>query len=874
MPWLAGFVVLTIAGERLELARSGDGSTSRRPAAARWAPRGRAASSHPCCGRRSGYPLLGARAARPRGLAGPARRGPAHGARDRPGPVRGRRHAGRLRLAGRRRRRSGCWRRGARGAAYDAVVHAVFLGFTISMIMAHAPVILPAVLRRPLPYRPVMLAAARAAARRRCCCGCGSATHSASMPAWRIGGVLNVVALLSFVAVAVWSAARVPRATVTADRRPASRPAAASGRCATCPAVLWLVAARRGRAVHPVVPAPRWLMIHLLLLGAVTHAILVWSPHFTDDAAAHRSARRRRQQSVRLAPAQLGVLLVVGRGPGVASGRTVARRRRRGAAVVVARRSRSLASCAAHCRPGSRHGALLRRRGLHCCPSAPGSARCWRAASANLARPADARPRAGQRARLDGADRGRHPGDAVAHDAAHPARATAPSAPPARRCPSCSAGSCWSRLPGVPAGCRSSALGLAGYLGGLWLLGRPFVPGPGRGHPPPTRPGRSGRGWLARRQPGRRRRRDRHRVWWPRRATGSRRSPRRLAAGFGAQVLLGALSYLVPVVARRRAVRRPRGATPSMDRGGALRVTLVNAGLLVCLLPVPSLVRVLSSVAGARRPGRVPAAAVPRPARVTPQRGRRPAAAAVAAPTTRTAWADRRARGDRARRGRARAVAAGVALDPRRGRCRRADAATGSRPPATPPRSRSRPRTCGSAPRHIAVPAGDRLVIDLTNTDEATCTTWCSRPAPTAVGSPPASARSTSGWSAVTSTAGARWSGTGSWAWCSTSSVTGGDRCPGRARGPRTAEPRPRPAPASAAHGDAADDLDFMAAPGPGFEAHDAALPPLPAGRVHRRTFTVRDVETEVAPGVTQKLWTYNGTAPGRPCTDGSATGS
>ena len=43
------------------------------------------------------------------------------------------------------------------GPAYDVVVHAVFLGFTMSMIMAHAPVILPAVLRRPLPYHPAML---------------------------------------------------------------------------------------------------------------------------------------------------------------------------------------------------------------------------------------------------------------------------------------------------------------------------------------------------------------------------------------------------------------------------------------------------------------------------------------------------------------------------------------------------------------------------------------------------------------------------------------------------------------------------------------------------------------------------------------------
>lgn len=38
--------------------------------------------------------------------------------------------------------------------AHDLVVHSVFLGFTMSMVMAHAPVILPAVLRRPLPWHP------------------------------------------------------------------------------------------------------------------------------------------------------------------------------------------------------------------------------------------------------------------------------------------------------------------------------------------------------------------------------------------------------------------------------------------------------------------------------------------------------------------------------------------------------------------------------------------------------------------------------------------------------------------------------------------------------------------------------------------------
>jgi hypothetical protein len=39
---------------------------------------------------------------------------------------------------------------------HDAAVHAVFLGFVLSMVMGHAPIILPAVLRVALPYRPVV----------------------------------------------------------------------------------------------------------------------------------------------------------------------------------------------------------------------------------------------------------------------------------------------------------------------------------------------------------------------------------------------------------------------------------------------------------------------------------------------------------------------------------------------------------------------------------------------------------------------------------------------------------------------------------------------------------------------------------------------
>ncbi len=45
---------------------------------------------------------------------------------------------------------------GVTGHFYDASVHAIFLGFVISMIFAHAPIILTSVIRRRLPYHPVL----------------------------------------------------------------------------------------------------------------------------------------------------------------------------------------------------------------------------------------------------------------------------------------------------------------------------------------------------------------------------------------------------------------------------------------------------------------------------------------------------------------------------------------------------------------------------------------------------------------------------------------------------------------------------------------------------------------------------------------------
>ena len=84
------------------------------------------------------------------------------------------------------------------GRGYDAVLHSVFLGFTISMIMAHAPIILPAVLRVPLPYHPAMYGPAallHVTLVLRVAVG-----DARDVPALvTIGGVGNVIALLGFV---------------------------------------------------------------------------------------------------------------------------------------------------------------------------------------------------------------------------------------------------------------------------------------------------------------------------------------------------------------------------------------------------------------------------------------------------------------------------------------------------------------------------------------------------------------------------------------------------------------------------------------------------------------------------------------------------
>lgn len=104
-----------------------------------------------------------------------------------------------------------------KGAGYDAVVHAVFLGFTISMIMAHAPVILPGVLRVRLSYHPVLwapLAALHLSLVLRLWLGDALGIERA----WQVGGALAVAALATFACLAAGLVLRRWARSSVADR--------------------------------------------------------------------------------------------------------------------------------------------------------------------------------------------------------------------------------------------------------------------------------------------------------------------------------------------------------------------------------------------------------------------------------------------------------------------------------------------------------------------------------------------------------------------------------------------------------------------------------------------------------------------------------
>jgi hypothetical protein len=211
VPWLVGFLVLTIAGERLELSRMTGTSRLGRLLAggavavfaagllASLAP-GAAAAAHgepvPVGIRVTGAGLIALAAWLARyDIARRTVRG--HGVTRYMAVALLTGYVW-LAIAG------GLWAgmgQMADGSAYDAELHSIFLGFVMSMIFAHAPVIVPSVLGRPLPYRwflyvPLILLQVSLALR------LAGGDWAGNIDAWQWGGSLNEIAILLFLVMA------------------------------------------------------------------------------------------------------------------------------------------------------------------------------------------------------------------------------------------------------------------------------------------------------------------------------------------------------------------------------------------------------------------------------------------------------------------------------------------------------------------------------------------------------------------------------------------------------------------------------------------------------------------------------------------------
>ncbi|RBY79664.1 multicopper oxidase domain-containing protein [Blastococcus sp. TF02A-26] len=613
------------------------------------------------------------------------------------------------------------------------------------------------------------------------------------------------------------------------------------------PVVLWLIAAVLVSLVHPVLPAPRWLLIHLVLLGAISHAILVWSQHFAD-ALLHTAPdpRDRRVRSRRLILLNGGALLVM---VGVSSaawpltvtgasavvgavgwhGIALARQLRRSLPGRFRSAVRYYLAAAAFLPVGAALGTLLAR----------GLADPWHD-RATLAH-ATVNVLGWMGLTIVGTLVTLWPTmlhARIPDDAERTARRALPVLVAAL------AVAVGGALTGPPA---VVAAGLAGYVGGLVMVAKALVTS-ARARPPSSYPTWSVAAGLA---------------WlvgclaaatvlvgtadtWPDAGERFRWLTPFLAAGFGSQVLLGALSHLVPV-ALGGGAGPVRAAIAAFDRGGALRIAVVNAGLLVCVLPVPSVVRVLASmlvlaglaaflpllfvaIRASRRAKR--GATMPVPAGRPAGQVTGLAATGIAAVVV--------------------AVAAGVAIDPGALADVRAMAAPSTEVVATGRTStvRVEAQDMRFTPEVVEVPAGDQLLIELVNTDDTVHDLVLS--------SGPESGRLAPG---ETATIDAGVVGGDLDGWCS---VVGhrqmGMTLQVRAVGGTAAESH-HETPGQAAS--AADELDFAAEVDEGFTAHDPVLPPLGDERLHRITLPVSEAEREVAPGVTQRLWTFGGTAPG-----------
>lgn len=630
------------------------------------------------------------------------------------------------------------------------------------------------------------------------------------------------------------------------------------------PGVLWLVAAVLTALVHPFVPDSSWLMVHMVALGALTHAIMVWSSHFATTLLKHAPGiDEQRTQDRRLVLLHLGVIAVLIGVPTAWWWLTLAGATAVGAAVLwhavqLTRRLRGalpgrfrvvvhhyLTSAAflpagaalgvllARGHPDEIHGRLLL---AHSLVNVLGWVGITVTGTLVTLWPTILRTR------MDPA-----------------AERRAAQALPGL------AGALVLALVGAVAGWRWVLLaGVIGYLLALLWTGRSFLL-PARQHPP-----RHFAAWSV----------TAGALWflvgiamigW-RVATaesfagmteGYGRVAAVLLVGFGLQVLTGALSHLVPAVIGG-GPRAVRVGVEAFDRLGMTRIVIINLPLAIALLPVPAGTRValttlvlvgLASfipvlLVGIRRlvTARREAATTPPRTRPDPAQGRAEAARVLDPPFPRL----------QAMAGVtlvALALATGPALQPALD-----GGAAGPAPEAAvePTGGTTKVEVTATAdmsysPSRVEVPAGDRLVITLTNEDDSTVHDLV-------LDDETRTPRLAKGESATLDVGVV---GTDREGWCS---VTGHRRMGMTLDidvNGASATATPTDDPTHPGGQEAPFALDPGAEWPEGTEAHDATLPPLTDERTRRVTLRVEDTEVAVAPGETRTRWAFGGTAPG-----------
>jgi nitrite reductase (NO-forming) len=359
------------------------------------------------------------------------------------------------------------------------------------------------------------------------------------------------------------------------------------------PVMGWLLATAVAALLNPFLPAPRWLMLHLLFLGAVTHAILVWSRHFAETLL-HLRPGNRAVQSRRLLLHNLGAATVItgvltGAWPVTVAGAT-------GVAAAVVWHGADLAHGLRAALPGRFSGTVHYYLAAAC--FLPVGATLGVLLARDPAEPWHTRLLfAHVFVNLLGWVGLTVVGTLVTLWPTMLRTRIAPGAEAAAKQALPILGTSVLVAAGAAAAgsLQLAALGLLGYAVGLLVAARPMV------------------------EAGRRKRPASFATWsvlaavawlagclvalivgigtassWPHADDRLDWLVPFLAAGFGAQILVGALSYLVPV-ALGGGPTRVRAANAVLDVAAPLRVVLTNAGLLVCALPVPSTARLLAS---------------------------------------------------------------------------------------------------------------------------------------------------------------------------------------------------------------------------------------------------------------------------------------